>query len=182
MTTRHILVRHGRPTAGYGSEPDPGLDPVGLAQAGAVADALGALPPRPVVSSPLRRTRETAAPLARQWGTEVRVVPELGEIRIPAELAGRPDRVTILARSRWDEVDAVVRAWRDALVDALRALPEDSVAATHFFAINAIVSFATEADRLVVFTPDHCSRTVVEVDGDRVSLVERGGEAVTSIV
>ena len=179
---RHILVRHGRPTAGYGREPDPGLDPVGLAQAEAVAEALSVLSPRPVLSSPLRRTRETAAPLAATWGSEVRVLPALGEVRIPDELAGRADRVMVLARSTWAEVDPVVRAWRDELVGTLLGQSDEMVAATHFFAINAVVSFATGDDRLVVFTPDHCSRTVVEVDGDRIRLVERGEAATTSIV
>jgi broad specificity phosphatase PhoE len=182
MSVRHILVRHGRPTAGYGREPDPGLDPVGVAQAEAIADALSSLGPRPVLSSPLRRTRETAAPLAATWGSEVTVVPALGEIQIPEALVGQADRVMVLARSRWDEVDPVVRRWRDELVDAVRSWPEDSVAATHFFAINAVVSFATDDDRLVGFTPDHCSRTVVEVEGNRIRLVERGEVATTSIV
>lgn len=58
-----ILVRHGRTEANargllLGRE-DPALDEVGVAQAAAVADEIG--PVDRVVSSPLQRTRATAA-------------------------------------------------------------------------------------------------------------------------
>lgn len=49
---------------------DPALSPVGMAQADALADALAALRPMPVVTAPDRRSVETAAPLARRWGVE----------------------------------------------------------------------------------------------------------------
>ena len=39
---------------------DPGLDPVGFEQARDLAARLGPLGPLPLVTSPLRRTRETA--------------------------------------------------------------------------------------------------------------------------
>jgi broad specificity phosphatase PhoE len=59
-----IVVRHGRTDANasgllLGSRLDPPLDPLGVRQAAALADALP--PPARVVSSPLRRARETAA-------------------------------------------------------------------------------------------------------------------------
>ena len=57
------LIRHGKPAAAWGDDDDPGLDETGRAQAKAVAETLMALPeskrPRSVVSSPLRRCRET---------------------------------------------------------------------------------------------------------------------------
>ena len=64
--SRVYLIRHAKPSATWGGDDDdPGLDDTGKAQAEAAAKALLALPPqlRPVrvVSSPLRRCRETAA-------------------------------------------------------------------------------------------------------------------------
>ncbi len=64
-----FLIRHGKPAAVWGeADEDPGLDDAGRAQAEAARDHLLSLPedqrPRRVVSSPLRRCRETAAPTA----------------------------------------------------------------------------------------------------------------------
>ena len=55
-----VLVRHGRPAAGWDADPDPGLDPEGVAQAERMAAALAPSGPLPIVVSPKRRTRETA--------------------------------------------------------------------------------------------------------------------------
>lgn len=61
-----IVVRHGRTEANasgllLGSRLDPGLDPLGRRQAEALAGAVAGA--RRVVTSPLRRARETAAAL-----------------------------------------------------------------------------------------------------------------------
>ena len=62
---RLFLIRHGKPAAVWGeADDDPGLDDTGREQAAAVAAHLLGLPdgerPTWVVSSPLRRCRETA--------------------------------------------------------------------------------------------------------------------------
>ena len=70
------LVRHGRATGGWDADVDPGLDELGVAQAAALADLLGPLGDaagrRALVTSPMRRCRETAAPLAARWGVDAR--------------------------------------------------------------------------------------------------------------
>src|ERR1700679_791727 len=90
--SRVYLIRHAKPSATWGGDDDdPGLDDAGKAQAEAAAKALLALPPglRPtrVVSSPLRRCRETAAPFAAAIGAEVEIDPNVGEIPSPAALS-----------------------------------------------------------------------------------------------
>ena len=71
-----ILVRHGQTDANargvlLGRE-DPALDATGRAQASAVAAALAPLPRTTrVVASPLRRTRETAAIIAREGSVDI---------------------------------------------------------------------------------------------------------------
>ena len=62
--SRLVLVRHGRAAAGWDADADPGLDATGREQADAVAAALAPEGPLPVVVSPMRRTRETAAPVS----------------------------------------------------------------------------------------------------------------------
>src|SRR4051812_24326695 len=64
---RLYLVRHGKPAAVWGETADPGLDQEGQLQADAVAVRLGMLGPMPMLVSPLRRTRQTIAPLERKW-------------------------------------------------------------------------------------------------------------------
>ena len=56
--TQLYLVRHGRAAAGWNTDPDPGLDDIGRAQAAAAADRLAPIGPLPIVTSPLRRCRE----------------------------------------------------------------------------------------------------------------------------
>jgi probable phosphoglycerate mutase len=76
-----VLVRHGLPermdvTAGTA---DPPLAPLGLRQARAVAGFLADGPVRAIVSSPLLRAQETAAPLAEALGQPVELVDDLAE-------------------------------------------------------------------------------------------------------
>ena len=80
---RIYLVRHGEATDYAG--PDPGLSELGASQARQVAQRLHEIVGAPidVVSSPLRRARETAQPLAEQWATEVFVVDAVRELPSP---------------------------------------------------------------------------------------------------
>ena len=77
-----IIVRHGRPVRIEGADgiADPELAPIGLKQAEAVADYLQDLSIDLVVSSPLLRARQTAAPLLKRLGLEAQIVPDLAEI------------------------------------------------------------------------------------------------------
>jgi broad specificity phosphatase PhoE len=82
--TRLFLLRHGEPevdTRGrcYGRL-DVGLSPRGVEQAGRAAALLYDVPIAAVYASPRRRAIESARPLARPRGLEVRVDPDLREI------------------------------------------------------------------------------------------------------
>ncbi|HEY1652509.1 MAG TPA: histidine phosphatase family protein [Acidimicrobiales bacterium] len=83
-----LLVRHGTtPTTGKklpGRAPGLHLSEKGRAQAAAVAERIAALPkpPTAVYASPLERTRETAAPIARALGLRVRTAPGLVELDV----------------------------------------------------------------------------------------------------
>jgi broad specificity phosphatase PhoE len=184
MAVRVVLVRHAEPAGAYGEVADPGLSPAGDEQARATATALddagaGSL----LLSSPLRRARATAAPLEALRGVVARVEPAIGEIPSPAGLAlgQRGAWLRELLRLRWSEVERAVSMWREQLVGALLALPEDAVAFTHFVAINAAVGAATDDDRLVCCSPGYCSRTTLEVHGDELALVELGAQTWTVV-
>lgn len=180
--SRLYLVRHGQAAAGWGQHRDPGLDDTGRAQAEAMAARLAPVGPLPVVTSPLARTRETAAFLERTWGVVATVDPAVGEIPSPSDdLAQRQDWLRTALRGRWVELGAPLHAWRDGVVGALLALDRDTVVVTHYVAINAAVGAATGADRLVCFHPDNCSVTVVDSDGTALSVAELGDERSTVV-
>src|ERR1700693_5457546 len=91
---RIYMVRHGKAAAGFGEDMDPGLDALGHAQAQAVAQKLSPIGPLPILSSPLRRTQETAVPLAKLW-TRAPII-ETAVAEIPS-----PKGMTLEGRVQW---------------------------------------------------------------------------------
>jgi probable phosphoglycerate mutase len=114
-----VLVRHGASAAAVPGEPfeaveghsDPPLAPEGRLQAEAVAERLGGQRFAGLFVTPLRRTAETAAPLAAITGLDPVVVPELrevalgewegGELRIRAAHRD-PKYFEVIEAERWD--------------------------------------------------------------------------------
>src|SRR6202012_4303295 len=75
---RLYLIRHGKPSSTWsGDDDDPGLDETGQAQAKGGRDWLMKLPAGErisrVVSSPLRRCRETAQATADALGVKIEI-------------------------------------------------------------------------------------------------------------
>lgn len=110
MTTTFLLLRHaahgllGRTLAGRMA--GVSLSDEGRAQAERLADAVAREFPgiATVLSSPLARARETAAPLAARVGLDVRIAPELDEVDY-GEWTGRAfDELTV--DPRWDHWNA----------------------------------------------------------------------------
>jgi broad specificity phosphatase PhoE len=181
--SRIYLVRHGRAAADWGSHVDPGLDDVGKAQADAMAARLAPNGPLPLIASPLQRTRETAAALERQWVIAAHIEPRVGEIPSPvADLTARAHWLRGIMQCRWPELDAPLRCWRDAVLEALHALPEDSVVVSHYVAINVAVGHALKDARVTCFRPDHCSCTTMDVTNGKLTLVDLGTEAATRVL
>lgn len=187
---RLYLIRHGKPASTWGgAEADPGLDETGRAQAQAACEWLMGLPavdrPKRVVSSPLRRCRETAEPTARALGVDIEIDPTVGEIPTPKALP-EPERPAWLRRAfagTWVQIegDLDYGAWRAAIAESL-IRRGDTAVFSHYVAINAVVSKLTDDERVLCFRPDHASITVLETDGEALTLVERGAEAVTGVL
>ena len=137
----------------------------------------------PILTSPLLRCRETAMPLAEAWSVEPVIEPRVAEIPSPLGVAmgDRVDWLRAAMRGTWADLGPRYVTFRDALVDALVALANDTVVFSHFIAINAAIGSALGDDRLVIASLDNCSRTVIEVDAGRLHLVEHGHEADTLI-
>jgi broad specificity phosphatase PhoE len=187
---RLYMIRHGKPAAVWGGDDDdPGLDETGRAQALAARDWLMALPadqrPTKVVSSPLRRCRETAEPTAKALGAAVEIDERVGEIPTPAGLAA-DDRGPWLRKSfagTWMEIegDLDYDAWRREIAASLVGRGNTAVF-SHYVATNAVLSQLLGDPRVLAFRPDHTSITVLETDGAVLTLVEKGREAATAVL
>jgi broad specificity phosphatase PhoE len=173
------LVRHGRAEAGFGGAMDPGLDALGREQAEAVAATLGARGPLPILSSPLRRAQETAAPLARLWNCTPVIEDAVAEIPSPKgmTLEERVAWLRGLMAGSWRDASPALAEWREHCIATLAAIARDTVIFSHYVAINVAAGVATGDDRVVVFSPDNCSVTVLEADGQTLRLIEKGNEA-----
>jgi len=181
---RVTLVRHGRATAGWDRDPDPGLDDLGWSQARAVADRLASLGPLTIVSSPMRRTRETAVPLAERWRVDPLIEHAVAEIPSPVgvRMHERADWLRSAMQGTWAELGADFMSWRDDVVATVASFETDAVIYSHFIAINAVIGFCVGDDRLVVRALDNCSRTTVDIVDGTLHLVEAGEEAPETLV
>lgn len=180
---RLYLVRHGRAAAAFSEAPNPGLDATGVAQAEAMAERLSPLGPLPIITSPLKRTRETAMPLERLWQFTARIEPAVGEIPSPMEdPTARGAWLRGVMTDVWSKQPDGLRVWRQGVVDALAALERPAVVVTHFVAINVAVGAAEADDRVVVFAPDNCSVTVLDVENGALRVVRRGTERATQVL
>lgn len=191
-STEVVLVRHGASEAAVvGSKfplvdghSDPALSEPGKAQAGMVAAGLGGDEFSGLFVTSLRRTQETAVPLAEATGLEPVVIPELrevylgdfegGEYRIRA---GRGDPVIqqVFAEERWDAIPNG-ESWQDfggrvtAGIEQIVATvgPNTSaVAVLHGAVIGQLCRQATASRPFAFVHSDNCSvsRLVVLDDG-----------------
>ena len=179
---RLYLVRHGRVHAGFAEAHDPGLDDRGQEQAVTIAQELAPLGPLSILTSPLKRARETATPLEKLWNVTAQVEPHVAEI--PSRTTDLQERTTWLHQAlggRWGDLSSFHQRWRDSLVTFLCSRNASMVVTTHFVAINAAVGAATGDDRMVCFEPDNCSCTVFDVVEGKLSLVSLGQQRTTQI-
>ena len=178
-----FFVRHGEASSSWDQSSDPGLSELGHQQAKTVAHEIAAsLPPAKIISSPLRRAQETAAPLQQIWKSTVQIEPTIAEIPstgIPFE--DRRAWLSGLMQSNWDEQPDNLTRWRDGILETLKAQTEDTVFFTHFMVLNVIVGALSKTEKIVSFRPDNCAITRVTLLGTQLELLDKGREAVTVV-
>jgi 2,3-bisphosphoglycerate-dependent phosphoglycerate mutase len=179
-----VLVRHGASQPAVPGEPfplldghgDPALAPEGEVQAIHVAERLAIEPLTGLFVTPLRRTGQTAEPLATVIGIEPVVVPELrevflgdwdgGEFRVRMA-EGDPIAIQAVVEERWDVIPgaetmesfaARVRAGIEGMAAA--AGPDVTVAAfVHGGVIGEACRQATESRPFAFVHADNGSLT-----------------------
>ena len=185
---RIYLVRHGQAAASWDEDTDPGLSELGRQQAEDAAATLAELGPMALVTSPMRRTQETAYAFTKRWNAEARIEPRISEIPSPSmALDERREWLVAIMTGKWTDPPAMatdphdLQAWRHATYATIAEMTEPTVVTSHFVAINAIVGLITGDDLVVNFAPDNCSITIVESNGQDLRLVETGKEAETEV-
>jgi broad specificity phosphatase PhoE len=175
--TRLRLIRHAA-ACEAGEESDPGLALTGARQALGLADDIRGDCPVRLLSSPLRRARETAMPLSAVFGLEREIDPVYAELpwRTGQSAAGRMDELRHELGAQWSDLDAERRDWRARLIAHALRETGDVAIVTHFVAINVLVGAATGADRVTVFRPANASITEIAVSGGTMRLVKMGAQ------
>jgi probable phosphoglycerate mutase len=189
--TEIILVRHGQSAAFIESSPfdlvdgqgDPPLSDLGRRQAHQVAAKLVTLQIAAIYATPLRRTVETASPLAEGLGIEIGIEPDLREVHLGDWEGGYFRKMAAEAHPALAEMDAT-QDWgaipgaetaaslrsrvRSALTRLhLRHPNERVVAVSHGGAIGAALAEATGATSLAFSATDNASIARLVIVGDR---------------
>ena len=176
------MIRHGRAASAWGVSADPGLAPEGREQALEAATTMQAMAPMPIVSSPMARARQTAAPLANAWKCTPEIDPRFSEIPTPTNIpTDRRAWINDVLSRRWDAMEPELQVWRDDLLAAVQSLKQDTVVFTHFIAINTIAGCALADERVTVFMPDNASITTIDASGSSMVLLFKGREMPTLV-
>jgi len=161
---------------------DPELAADGVAQAEALAGWLAAEPLDAVWTSPLRRARETAAPLTERTGLPATVGDDLAEwdrdagayITMEELKATGHDVWHAMRDGRFDDLGIDVEAFRTRVVTAIDAIAaahpgQRVVVVCHGGVINTYLASVLGLDTMLFFEPAYTSisRVLVARDGTR---------------
>lgn len=189
--TEFLLVRHGESAPARADQPfplvdgraDPPLAPEGERQAELIGERLAVEEIDALYVTSLRRTHQTAAPLAKRLELTPSVEPGMSEIML-GEWEGGLFRIRVaeghetaarmFAEQRWDVIpgaestEAFGARIRDSLVRIAAAHPDQRVALfTHGGVIGQVVAMATGSQPFAFNDADNGSITQLVIHGDR---------------
>jgi probable phosphoglycerate mutase len=167
--TELLLLRHALPLSGHA---DPGLSDVGHAQAERLAQWLRGSRIDALVTSPMRRARETAAPIEQSLGLTAEVVQDLREWELDdpdrvydavEDMSPDDPRLVAVAEGRYDdfvpELDKAAFQQRTvaAIEDVLARHQqcERIVVSTHGGFISAYLAHVIGARQVMWFNADY---------------------------
>ncbi len=179
--TELLVIRHGESAPADPARPfelvdghgDPALSPEGRTQAEALGERLADEPIAAIYVTKLRRTHETAAPLAARLGLEPTLEADLHEVHLGEwegglfrhhAAEGHPAYLQMHREQRWDVIPGAegrdafrARVWR-GFCRIADAHPDDQVAVVvHGGVIGALLSQATGASDFAFNGADNAS-------------------------
>ncbi len=182
------MVRHGEASSTWGKAADPDLSELGHQQALKISEELGPLGPLPILTSPMQRAQQTAAPFEKTWKTHAVIEPAITEIPTPdLGMKQRDGWLKAVMEGTWDQFgnqkagEIRWNEWRHGVINRLLKITEDTLLTTHFISINVAVGWATGDNKVVNFKPGNASCTVLEVKNNRLKLISLGQEAQTIV-
>jgi probable phosphoglycerate mutase len=185
-----LVIRHGESAPAREDDPadladghsDPDLDPVGEEQAERLADRLSSDDIAAIYVTTLRRTAQTAAPLARRLGLTPIVEPDLREVYL-GEWEGaafrkhtsemHPIAVQMATEQRWDAIPGAetTEAFRARVQRGITRIaaahPNQRVAVVvHGGVIGMMMAMATGAQNFAFVAADNASISQLVVLGE----------------
>ncbi|BBM02443.1 histidine phosphatase family protein [Microbulbifer sp. GL-2] len=175
--TKILLARHGEAAKGEHFL-DPPLTKLGRRQAQDLAYKLSQKEKLKIISSPKLRAKQTAEPLALNWGSHIEIINCVTEIPTPKGIPSnqRPSWIRSLLNQEWSLNDSPQVEWRNRIFNYLLNINEDTIIYCHFMVINSIVAQLRENNRVQQFHPDYASITELKNDGTKLHLVQLGSE------
>ncbi len=168
-----ILVRHAQPVRidrGGEGPADPQLTELGITQAQRLADWLTPEPIDTLLTSPLRRARQTAEPLSRALGIDAETIDGLAEYDRHAEYyipiedlkAESPEEWMTWLEATWADAPESPEDFAARVADECAALVDrfagqTVVAVCHGGWINAALAWVIGIDRVMWFEPGYTS-------------------------
>lgn len=189
-STEFVLIRHGesapyrpdRPFAFVDGQGDPELAPEGREQARRLAERFGDEHFDALYVTTLRRTGETAAPLAERLALTPGVEPDLREVHLGEWEGGllrkhvrerHPLAVRMAAEQRWDVVpgaestEHLTKRITGAVARLAAAHPDQRLAVvSHGGVIGQLLALATGARPFAFTKVDNAAVSVLVVAGD----------------
>ena len=130
-TINIFIIRHGEAAKLWDEDPDPSLSEKGQLQSnGIVQKLINELDGKEfkVLSSPLKRARETAEPLQKKLGFEIKIDDTFAEIPSPeVTLSDRKNWLKSIFDTNVADLGEVQKNWRDGIINSISRLEEHTV-------------------------------------------------------
>jgi 2,3-bisphosphoglycerate-dependent phosphoglycerate mutase len=159
-----LLIRHARPQRAHGGSgpADPALSPLGVRQAAALADWLADEKIDALYSSPLRRARETAAPLADRLGLTVGISDAVSEYDADAVEYIPMEELKAAGDPRWNEVPQMLPEFQQRVIDGIESLVAGHASGRiavvcHGGVVNVYTAWVAGVRRGMFFLPHYTS-------------------------